>query len=110
MRLEPGDVVTADFPGVTGIKRRPCVVISSETYHQTRPDVILGLLTSQLSGAVDPSDHVLQDWTAAGLRKPSVFRTFLFTLPARSILRIGHLTDGDWKGVQAAVGHALATA
>ena len=107
---EPGDVVTADFPGVTGMKRRPCVVISSSTYHRTRPDVILGLLTSQLAGAGEPSDYVLQDWNAARLRKPSLFRTFLFTLPSGSCLRIGHLTDRDWKGVQTAVGQAISTA
>lgn len=27
--LEPGDVVTIDFPGVAGVKRRPAVVLSS---------------------------------------------------------------------------------
>lgn len=106
--IEPGDVVTADFPGVTGIKRRPCIVVSSQTYHQTRPDVTLGLLTSQVAGAVEPSDYVLQDWTAAGLHKPSAFRTFLFTLPAASITAIGHLTDRDWNGLQAAVNNAIA--
>lgn len=106
--IEPGDVVTADFPGVTGIKRRPCIVISSVTYHQTRPDLILGLLTSQVAGAIEPSDYVLHDWSAAGLHKPSAFRTFLFTLPAASTTAIGHLTDRDWCGVQAAVGSAIA--
>jgi mRNA interferase MazF len=35
--MNPGDVVTADFPGATGIKRRPCVVVSTDLYHQTRP-------------------------------------------------------------------------
>jgi mRNA-degrading endonuclease toxin of MazEF toxin-antitoxin module len=38
-----GNVVIVDFPGVTGIKRRPAVVLSSNTYHATRPDVIIGL-------------------------------------------------------------------
>jgi mRNA-degrading endonuclease toxin of MazEF toxin-antitoxin module len=31
--LKPGDVVVVDFPGVTGIKRRPAVVVSSDVYH-----------------------------------------------------------------------------
>jgi Uma2 family endonuclease len=38
--FNPGDVVTVDFPGVTGVKRRPAVVLSSATYHANRPDVL----------------------------------------------------------------------
>ncbi|NEQ69968.1 MAG: hypothetical protein F6K21_31625 [Symploca sp. SIO2D2] len=34
-----GDVITVDFPGVTDIKRRPVVVLSSVTYHRNRPSV-----------------------------------------------------------------------
>jgi mRNA interferase MazF len=49
--IQPGDVVTADFSGVTGVKRRPCIVVSTDVYQQTRPDVILGLLTTQISRA-----------------------------------------------------------
>lgn len=41
-----GDIVTVDFPGITGIKRRPAVVLSSEVYHSLRPDVIVGLITT----------------------------------------------------------------
>ena len=33
--LKPGDVVIADFPGVTGVKRRPAVVSSTVDYHTT---------------------------------------------------------------------------
>ena len=107
--IRSGDVATAEFPGAEATKRRPCVVVSTQLYHQTRPDVILGLLTSRTSVAVDPSDYVLQDWSVAGLRKPSAFRTFLFSLPAGSITVIGHLTDRDWNGVQTAVGNAVSS-
>ena len=33
MKVKSGDVVTVDFHAVTGIKRRPAVVLSSEIYH-----------------------------------------------------------------------------
>jgi len=105
---DPGNVVTVDFPGVTGIKRRPAVVISTALYHASRPDVILGLLTSQSSKASGPTDYLLQDWTAAGLHVPSVFRAFLTTLPATSIHPIGKLSDRDWSEVQARMRAALA--
>jgi|SRR5947209_10775007 len=107
--LKPGAVVTVDFPGVTGVKRRPAVVVSSATYHATRPDVILAVVTSQVTAANAPSDYVLQDWAAAGLRQPSAFRSFLVTLPAASVIAvIGQLSDRDWQEVQARLRVALA--
>ena len=86
--VKPGDIVTVDFPGVTGIKRRPAVVVSTDTYHRTRPDAILGLLTSQVGAATGPTDYVLQDWQTAGLHSPSASRAFLATLPATSLTTI----------------------
>lgn len=49
--LRPGDVVLLDYPGVKQTKRRPAVVLSSHLYHQHRPDVIAGLITSQVDVA-----------------------------------------------------------
>ena len=60
MMLKPGDVVTVDFPGALRVKRRPAVVVSTHTYHTARPDVVLGLLTSQIAGATEPTDYILQ--------------------------------------------------
>jgi mRNA interferase MazF len=106
--IKPGDVVTVDFPGVTGIKRRPAIVVSTDTYHRTRPDAILGLLTSQVAAATSPTDCVLQDWQTAGLRTPSAFRAFLATMPTASLTTIGHLSDQDWRKVQSCLRVALA--
>lgn len=79
MTFNPGDVVTVDFPGVSGVKRRPAVVLSSTTYHATRPDVIVGLITTQTT-SLGTTDYVLQDWATAGLRVASVFRSFITLL------------------------------
>lgn len=97
-----------DFPGTLGIKRRPAVVISTDTYHAARPDVIVSLLTSQIAGATGPTDYILQDWSAAGLHSISAFRAFLATLPAANVTVIGHLTDRDWREIQARLRIALA--
>jgi mRNA interferase MazF len=59
--FSPGDVVVLDFPAVTGVKCRPTVVISSTVYHASRPDVVVGLITSQTI-ALGPTDYLLQDW------------------------------------------------
>ena len=97
--FNPGDVVVLDFPGVTDTKRRPSVVVSSPVYHVSRPDVIVGLITSQ-TAAPGPTDYVLQDWSQAGLRIPSIFRSFFVTLPsATHPTLVGHLSDRDWQGV-----------
>lgn len=107
MSFNPGDVVTVDFPGVTGVKRRPAVVLSSATYQANRPDVIVGLITSQAK-RLDVTDYVLQDWQSAGLRVASVFRSFIVTLPlSANLVVIGQLSERDWQGVRACVKVAL---
>jgi mRNA interferase MazF len=106
--VRPGDVVTVDFPGVTGIKWRPAIIVSTGLYHQVRPDVILGLITSQTAKAVQPTDYVLQDWKLAGLQSPSAFRTFLATMPASSVTIIGHPSAKDWREIQNCLEQALA--
>lgn len=106
--VQPGDTVIVDFPGVKVLKRRPAVVISTDTYHSARADVIIGILTTQLKDATAPTDYVLKDWTGAGLRYPSVFRAFLVTLPKTSVSVIGHLSESDWQEVQARLKLAIA--
>lgn len=95
-----GDVVTLEFPGATGTKRRPAVVLSSDLYHIHRPDVIVGVLTTNLASATAPTDYVLQDWGSAGLRAPSAFRAYLAIVPSSAIHRIGRLSDQDWDAVR----------
>jgi mRNA interferase MazF len=99
--LYPGDVIVADFPGITGIKRRPALVVSTGAYHLARPDVVLGLLTGQVAAATSPTDCSLKDWHLAGLHIPTAFRTFLITLPQEDVVAvIGHLSKRDWVTVQ----------
>jgi mRNA interferase MazF len=106
--IHPGDVVVVSFPGVKGLKRRPAVVVSTDIYHEARPDVIIGLLTSQIESAATSTDYVLRDWAKAGLRYPSAFRAFLVTLPKASVKVVGHLSDYGWKEVQIRLQRAVA--
>ncbi|MCC6423677.1 MAG: type II toxin-antitoxin system PemK/MazF family toxin [Phycisphaerales bacterium] len=106
--MNPGEVIWIDFPGVVQTKRRPAVILSSTSYHSTRPDVIVGLITSQLAKATAPTDYHLQDWQAAGLRVPSAFRSFLITLPQASIVStMGTLSATDWNQVQVRIKLAM---
>lgn len=108
--LQPGDIVTAVFTGAMRVKRRPLVVISTDLYHSTRPDVIVSQLTTQLVRAIDPTDYILQDWAAAGLHQRSAFRAYLNTLLASTVTPVGRLSDRDWQEVQARLRLALAVA
>ncbi|MCX6050849.1 MAG: type II toxin-antitoxin system PemK/MazF family toxin [Chloroflexi bacterium] len=106
--ISPGAVVTVDFPGATGVKRHPALILSTDLYQRTRPDVIIGLLTSQVAAAVQPTDYILQNWSAAGLRLPTAFRTYLSTMPVGAVSVIGHLSPRDWAEVKRCLTQALA--
>jgi mRNA interferase MazF len=105
--LKAGDVVVVSFPGAEETKVRPAVVLSSETYHKHRPDVIVGLLTGQVQKAIAPTDYVLNDWVSAGLRCPSAFRAYIVTVTYDSGKYVGRLGAEDWRGVQECVQRAL---
>src|SRR5204862_4008241 len=106
--LKPGDIVTTNFPGANVTKRRPGIVVSTTLYHDTRPDVIVGAVTTNLAQATSPSDYILQDWSAAGLHKPSAFRVYLITFEQSDIHLIGHLSDQDWNGIMNCLGQDVA--
>jgi mRNA interferase MazF len=88
------------FPGALVTQTRPAVVLSTEEYHRYRPDVVLGLITTQTSALLAPTDCRLRDWKRAGLRAPSYFRLFPVTLSQREVRLIGRLSDADWEAVR----------
>lgn len=106
--FSPGDIALVDFPGAMGMKRRPTVVVSSGEYHRYRPDIIVGVLTTQTAKASTPTDYVLQDWAASGLDYPWAFRAYLATLPAASAEYIGRWSERDWHEIQTRLLRALA--
>jgi mRNA interferase MazF len=98
--MKAGTFVTCEFPGVVSSKRRPAVIVSSETYHQERPDFVLTLITTNIANATSATDYILKDWSAAKLNCPSSVRIFLFTLPKYEITKISELSERDWEEVQ----------
>ena len=96
----PGDVVILNFPGANATKRRPGVVVSSDLSHLHRPDIIVGVVTSNLAAANSPTDYVLQDWSASGLQIQSAFRAYLVTTLPSATRHIGRLTARDWDAVR----------
>ena len=105
--MKPGDVVVGAFAGAQVTKARPGVVLSTDGYHRHRPDVIVGILTSQDPSPATPTDCTLVDWKGAGLHSPSYFRLFLVTLPQTNVRQIGRLSDADWRAVQGCLQNGL---
>lgn len=96
------------FPGAQVTKTRPAVVLSTETYHQHRPDVVVGVITTQPPRPMAPTDCALIDWKQAGLHTASFFRLFPITFPQREVRLIGTLTEADWSSVLICVKAGLA--
>jgi len=110
MTFQRGDVILVPFPfsDLSTTKVRPAVVVSSDLYHSTEPDLLLAALTSQAARATRPFDYPLSDWHAAGLRFPSALKPVLVTLdPARVVHRIGALSAADLAQVDARLRSAL---
>ena len=81
------EIVIINFQGAAGIKRRPAIIVSSDEYHKTRPDVILVVITTQISSAISTTDYLLEDWKMAGLHKPSAFRAYFGTYENERLLQ-----------------------
>ncbi|MEM6561773.1 MAG: type II toxin-antitoxin system PemK/MazF family toxin, partial [Planctomycetota bacterium] len=84
----------------------PTVVMSSSAYLDTRPDVLLGILTTQIQAAKTAFDHVILDWQAANLRRACMYRSYFGTVPQGSVQLIGRLSARDIEAVR----HCLAAA
>lgn len=94
-----GDIVLVPFPFTdqSASKKRPAVIVSSDSYHARRNDVIVMAVTSQIvrpAGVV--GEVLIADWQGAGLPKASLIKPVLATLDRRLILRqLGALRPVD---------------
>lgn len=93
-----GDVILVPFPFTDGSssKKRPAIVISSEGYDRSKPDVILIAVTSQVNTTLQFGEALVTDWSAAGLLKPSVIKPVIATVEKNLVIRkLGKLEDPD---------------
>ncbi len=92
------DVVLVPFPftNLNTTKQRPAIVISGAAYNQTRLDIILMAITSQIRPPFSIGEIILQDWQHAGLLKPSMIKPLIATLEQNKIIKImGQLSAAD---------------
>lgn len=98
MRFDFGDIVLVPFPFTdqTAHKQRPAVVVSSRAYHQSRPDLVVMAVTSQVRADSLFGDVVVGNWQAAGLLKPSAVKPIFATLHRDLVIKVlGRLHPND---------------
>ena len=88
-----------------GAAKRPGVIVSSDAYHQSRRDVILIAVTSQILRSVGtPGEVLIENWQTAGLPKASLIKPVLATIEQRLILRkLGALHEADVHALRSAL-------
>jgi mRNA interferase MazF len=97
-----GDVVLATLPfsDLSGMKKRPAVVVSAP---HSSVDLFLLPLTSQTQ-SLQPGELVLQDWRGAGLLFKSAVNRGLFTLGQDQVARrLGRLSSPDMLALEQAL-------
>ena len=101
-----GDVLFAEilFSGSIGSKRRPVVVLSTDEFQISGSKMIVAGVTSTIAPPFRPGDVILNDWSQAGLVKPSAVRGLVTVIDRNQIVRrLGRLSDKDFANVEQGV-------
>ena len=72
-RYNRGDVILVPFPfsDQTTTKKRPAIIVSSDTYNSISQDVVIMAITGQIRGRIGVGEFMIEDWQGAGLLRPS---------------------------------------
>ena len=91
-------LVPFPFTDQSTIKKRPAIVISSDNYNQSKPDIILIAVTSQVNVTLQFGEVLIDDWAGAGLIKSSVIKPVITTLQRNLVIRtLGKLQSPDFQ-------------
>lgn len=93
-----GDILLVPFPfsDQSSIKQRPALVISVDAFQGQGPDLLIMVITTQISGPSGLGEFLIRDWKSAGLIKPSAVKAAISTLEASLVRRqLGRLSDYD---------------
>jgi mRNA interferase MazF len=106
MPYEFGDAVIVQFPftNQVGLKQRPAVVVSNRAYNDSKPDLIIMAITSQLRATAVFGEVWVADWQATGLLKPSAIKPVIATIEQTLIRRsLGALQPSDQSALRAMI-------
>ena len=106
---KPVDIVLVDFgfSEGTGSKKRPALIISSDNYHESRQEVIVAAITSNMKRVLF-GDTKIDEWKEARLIYPSLVTGVIRTIKGGVIIRkLGALSKPDLQKVQKNFGKAI---
>lgn len=112
-RPERGSVVLVPFPftDLSAVKRRPALVISTDTYNAATGDVIIAQITSRVNSPPRPGDYRPKRWREAGLLLPSLVRARITTLESSMLIRtLGLMSPEEMTAIDRALASALGLA
>lgn len=105
-----GDIVLVPFPfsDQSTSKKRPAVIISSDTYNELSADCVIMAITSQTRKTIGMGECLLNDWRDAGLLKPSAIKPAISSIEKTLILKkLGRLSSMDYRLMEEALKELL---
>jgi mRNA interferase MazF len=105
-RYNRGDVILVPFPfsDQTATKKRPAIIVSSDTYNSISQDVVIMAITGQIRGHIGVGEFLIEDWQSAGLLKPSAVKSAISTIEQRLVVKIlGRLSSKDLSTLEKAL-------
>src|ERR1035437_4926693 len=100
-KFRRGDVILVSFvfADESRVKRRPAVIISSETYHKGRDEAIIAAITSKTE-RLSVGDNLINDWHTSGLLFPSVATSIIRTIKHDMIAKkLGAMSTHDMAAI-----------
>ena len=97
-RYNRGDVILVPFPfsDQTAAKKRPAIIVSSDTYNSISQDIVIITVTGQIRSHIGVGEFLIEDWQSAGLLRPSAVKSAISTIEQRLVLKIlGRLSSKD---------------
>jgi mRNA interferase MazF len=93
-------LVSFVFTDEKGERRRPAVIVSSDTYNLSRREVIIAAITSR-TDRILIGDHLISNWQGAGLLFPSVATGIIRTIKQGMIARkLGTMPRPDMQAIE----------
>jgi mRNA interferase MazF len=88
------------FTDETGVKHRPALIISSDSYYSGRQEAIITAITSR-TDRILAGDHLISDWKSAGLLFPSVATGIIRTVKTSMVdCKLGSVSRPDMKAIE----------
>ena len=109
-RYHKGDVILVPFPfsDQTTTKKRPAVIISSDTYNNISQDIFIMAITSQIRNPIGIGEFLIGDWQSAGLLKSSAVKSAISTIEQRLVMKIlGRFSPKDLSPLEKALKELL---